>query len=358
MSTGHDDDAPGLAVPTDPPRNTAPTIYDVARTAGVAPSTVSRTFARPGRVSFETAQRVRLAAEELGYRAKSVTLAGSERDRRTKMIALVVSDISNPAYFELIRGAEASAADAGYMVLLAHTHESDRKERQVLERTMPLVDGILLTSSRMSDSSIRMVAKQKPIIIANRAVNGVASVVPDNPRGMRRAAEHLATAGRRSILYVAGPEASWTDGTRWRALREASLELELRVNRIGPYEPTSDGGRSAALRWLEHRTPAVILYNDLMALGFLRELRRHGARVPEDVAVIGFDNIQGADLSNPPLTSVVAPMQALGATAMKNLLAMTRGASPVSNQPLVLPTRLVVRRSSALPPATDGNSLS
>ncbi|MFF0944029.1 LacI family DNA-binding transcriptional regulator [Kocuria sp. CPCC 205300] len=357
MSTGHDDDAPG-PVPSVSARAAGPTIYDVARTAGVAPSTVSRTFARPGRVSFETAQRVRTAAEKIGYRAKSATLPGSEGDRRTNMIALVVSDISNPAYFELIRGAEEAAAEAGYIVLLAHTHESDRKERQALERTMPLVDGILLTSSRMSDSAIRMMAKQKPTIIVNRAVNGVASVVPDNQRGMRRAAEHLAMAGRRSIVYAAGPEASWTDGTRWRALREAALELELRVHRLGPYEPTSDGGRQAAVKWLEHRVPAVILYNDLMAMGFLRELRGHGVRVPEDVAVVGFDNVQGLDLINPSLTSVAAPLMALGATAVNNLLAMTRGASPTSNRPMVLPTRLVMRESSALPPATDGNSLS
>ena len=355
MSTGHDDDAgarPGAA------RTAGPTIYDVARLAGVAPSTVSRTFARPGRVSFETAERVRAAAEQLGYRARSVSRQGSVRDRRTHMIAVVVSDISNPAYFDLIRGAEEAAAEAGYTVLLAHTHESDRKEREALERTLPTVDGILLTSSRMSDSSIRMMAKQKPTIVVNRAVNGVASVVPDNPRGMRRAAEHLAAAGRRSIVYMAGPQASWADGMRWRALRECALELELRVHRAGPFEPTAEGGRDAAVRWLEQRGPAVILYNDLMALGFLRELRRHGVRTPEDVAVIGFDDIQVLDLVSPALTSVAAPMRALGATAVHNLLAMTRGASPTAVRPMVLPTRLVVRESSALPPATFGNSLS
>ena len=354
MSTGHDDAGarPGAV------RTAGPTIYDVARLAGVAPSTVSRTFARPGRVSFETAERVRAAAEQLGYRARSVSRQGSVRDRRTHMIAVVVSDISNPAYFDLIRGAEEAAAEAGYTVLLAHTHESDRKEREALERTLPMVDGILLTSSRMSDSSIRMMAKQKPTIVVNRAVNGVASVVPDNPRGMRRAAEHLAAAGRRSIVYMAGPQASWADGMRWRALRECALELELKVHRAGPFEPTAEGGRDAAVRWLEQRGPAVILYNDLMALGFLRELRRHGVRTPEDVAVIGFDDIQVLDLVSPALTSVAAPMRALGATAVHNLLAMTRGASPTAVRPMVLPTRLVVRESSALPPATFGNSLS
>jgi len=357
MSTGQGSDGEPAAGPRGP-RSGGPTVYDVARVAGVAPSTVSRTFARPGRVSYETAERVRAVAEELGYRARSVSRSGSERDRRTNMIALVVSDISNPAYFDLIRGAEEAAAEAGYIVLLAHTHESDRKEREALERTLPMVDGILLTSSRMSDSSIRMMAKQKPTIIVNRAVKGVASVVPDNPRGMRRAAEHLGASGRRSILYVAGPEASWADGMRWRALRESAMELELKVQRMGPFEPTSDGGAQAALRWLEHRCPAVILYNDLMALGFLREMRRHGVRVPEDVAVVGFDNIQGLDLVSPSLTSVAAPMQALGATAVNNLLAMTRGASPTASRPMVLPTRLIARESSALAPATTGNSLS
>ena len=105
-------------------------------------------------------------------------------------------------------------------------------------------------------------------------------------------------------------------------------------------------GAIAAARWLEHRVPAVILYNDLMAMGFLQALRRHGVRVPEEVSVVGFDNIPGLEFITPSLTSVAAPMQALGATAVNNLLAMTRGASPTANRPMVLPTRLVVREST------------
>lgn len=326
----------------------APTIYDVARRAGVAPSTVSRTFARPGRVSFDTAERVRAAAEALGYRTRSVARTGGE-GRRSNLIALLLADISNPVFFELIRGAEEAASEAGYLVLLNNTHEDDRTERNIIERTLPMVDGVLLTSSRMSDSAIRMMAKQKPTVVANRAVNGVASVVPDNARGMRRAAEHLASCGRRNILYAAGPEASWSDGMRWRALRESALELELKVHRMGPFEPTSEGGRRAAQHWLDHRVPAVILYNDLMAMGFLRELRQHNVRIPQDVAVVGFDNVQELDLISPSLSSVAAPMHAIGATAVQNLLAMVRGATHTASKPVVVPSRLVVRESSTLP---------
>lgn len=327
----------------------APTIYDVARHAGVAPPTVSRTFARPSRVSFDTAQKVRAAAEELGYRVKSANRAGLDGERRTKMISLMLADISNPVFFELIRGAEEAASEAGYLVLLNNTHEDDRVERNIIERTLPMVDGVLLTSSRMSDSAIRMMAKQKPTVVANRAVNGVASVVPDNARGMRRAAEHLASCGRRNILYAAGPEASWSDGMRWRALRESALELELKVHRMGPFEPTSAGGRRAAQHWLDHRAPAVVLYNDLMAMGFLRELRQHNVRIPQDVAVVGFDNVQELDLISPSLSSVAAPMHAIGATAVQNLLAMVRGATHTASKPVVVPSRLVVRESGALP---------
>ena len=163
------------------------TIYDVARAAGVAPSTVSRAFSRPGRVSAETAERVRRVAQELGYRANPVARALSTS--RTRMIALVVSDIANPFYSGIVRGAQDAAGKAGYTVLLVDTRESDVRERAAVERAMATVDGILLASSRMSDSAIRMMSKQKPVVVLNRAIVDVPCVVTDIPRGMRRAAE-------------------------------------------------------------------------------------------------------------------------------------------------------------------------
>ncbi|HET8795719.1 MAG TPA: LacI family DNA-binding transcriptional regulator [Arthrobacter sp.] len=322
-----------------------PSIYDVARAAGVASSTVSRAFARPGRVSYETARKIREAADELGYRSKSMGRPGSA-ETRSQMIALVIADITNPVYFEMIRGAEAAATEAGYTMLLFNSQESDRKEREALERAISMVDGIVLTSSRMSDSSIRQIAKQKPTLVMNRAVADVSSVVTDNARGMRRAAEHLGELGHTELTYLSGPEASWADGMRWRALREAGMELEIRVRRIGPSRPTLRGGAEAAGRWMESPSSAVVAYNDQLAIGFIREVHRRGMAVPGDVSVVGFDNTFGAELVTPPLTTVASPLFALGSTAVNNLLAIAGGARSMSGQPVVLPAKLVVREST------------
>ncbi|SDT08560.1 LacI family DNA-binding transcriptional regulator [Actinoplanes derwentensis] len=323
----------------------APTIYDVAKAAGVAASTVSRTFARPGRVNAATAERIRQTAAELGYRVNPI--AQALPTGRTSMIAVVVSDLANPFHNEILRGAQSAVAEAGYTMLLADAQESGSREREVLERTMSTVEGIVLATSRMPDSAIRMIAKQRPTVVLNRTLADVPSVVTDNPRGMRRAAEHLGELGHERITYVAGPEASWADGTRWRALREAGLALELQVRRIGPYEPTVAGGARAAAELLKHPTSAVIAYNDMMAIGLIRALTTDGVRIPQDVSVIGFDNIFAADLVTPALTTVAAPLAAMGTTAVRNLLAMIRGARLQTAEPVSLPSRLVVRASTA-----------
>ncbi|MDO8120329.1 LacI family DNA-binding transcriptional regulator [Isoptericola sp. b490] len=321
------------------------TIYDVARAAGVAPSTVSRAFARPGRVNADTAARIRQVAAELGYRANPMAQALSTS--RTKMIALMISDVTNPFYSELIRGAQLAASEAEYTVLLADARESDVVERLSLERVLPAVEGIVIGSSRMSDSSLRVIAKQKPTIVLNRDVAGLPSVVTDNPRGVRRAVEHLGELGHQQITYVAGPEASWADGARWRALREAGHELQLHTRRVGPVPPTVVGGRGVVEKLLDNLPTAVLAYNDLVAIGLMRGLAAAGIDVPRDVSVIGFDNIMAAELVTPGLTTVAAPLRTMGVTAVKNLQAIINGALHRSEAAFVLPTRLVQRESTA-----------
>ncbi|NHC46716.1 LacI family DNA-binding transcriptional regulator [Motilibacter aurantiacus] len=325
-----------------------PTIYDIARECGVAASTVSRAFSRPGRVKAETAQRIRDTAERLGYRTNP--LARALPTGRTSMIGLVLSDITNPVYFEVIRGAQSAAAEAGFTMLLADTQESGELERSALEHSLPVVEGIVLGGSRMSDSAIRMAAKQRPMVVLNRLVADVPSIVSDSARGMRRAAEHLGELGHESITYVAGPEASWADGMRWRALREAGTELELKTRRLGPYPPTLKGGIRAAEDLLgQPNTTAVVAYNDLLAIGLVRGLARLGVQVPEQVSVVGFDNIFGADFCSPALTTVASPLRALGTAAVRDLVAQLAGAPVRTGQAAVLPVRLVVRESTAAP---------
>ncbi|GIH20030.1 LacI family DNA-binding transcriptional regulator [Rugosimonospora africana] len=322
----------------------APTIYDVARAAGVAASTVSRAFARPARVNAETAGRIRRIAEEMGYRTNP--LARALLNERSSMIALAISDITNPYCFEIIRGAQAAAMEVGYTMLLADGQESDRLERETLDRAARTVEGIVLASTRMSDTSIRMMAKLRPLIVLNRAVAGVPSVVTDYRHGMREAVEHLHGLGHSHITYLAGPEAAWSDGIRWQALREAGVEWGLRLHRLGPYPPTMLGGVAAADDFWRRSTSAVIAYNDLVALGLLRGLSAAGVRVPQDVSVVGCDNIFGTDLVTPGLTTLAAPLRFLGRTAVQSLLALISGAQPPVDKPVSIPTRLVVRAST------------
>ncbi|MEV1072894.1 LacI family DNA-binding transcriptional regulator [Micromonospora parva] len=321
------------------------TIYDVAAEADVSPSTVSRAFSRPSRVNSETADRIRRVAERLGYRTNP--LARALTTSRTRMIALVIADITNPVYAEIVRGAQEAATDGEYTTVLIDAQESDRLERAAVERTMSTVDGIVLASSRMSDSAIRMVAKQRPVVVLNRALADVPCVVTDDPRGVRRAAEHLGELGHDHITYVAGPQASWPNGIRWRSLLEAGMELEIKVRQIGPFSPTMAGGERAARELCARPATAVLAFNDQMAIGIIRGLSRMGVNVPGDVSVVGFDNILAADIVTPGLTTVAAPLFAEGSAATRHLLTMIAGAPGHTGRPMVLPVRLVVRDSTA-----------
>jgi DNA-binding LacI/PurR family transcriptional regulator len=322
------------------------TIYDVAQEAGVAPSTVSRAYSRPGRVHADTVQKVFQAAKRLGYR--SARLDGAQPGHRAvhEAVGLVVADVTNPFYGEIIKGAYQAARDAGYLLILSHTDESPLVERQTIERELDNVDGVVIASSRMTDAALRMIAKQKPVVLLNRIIPEANCVVNDNERGIRRAAEHLGSLGHDRIHYVAGPENSWSDGVRWRALREAAMELMLDVRRIGPNGPTVLAGLSAAREVARLDATAVLAYNDALAIGVVKGLRKLGIAVPDEVSVVGFDNIVFDDLVEPALTTVAAPLYRMGLTGVQNCIALSQGARP-GGEPLVLPVRLVVRQSTA-----------
>lgn len=325
----------------------AVTIYDVAAAAGVSPSTVSRTFSRPGRVSARTAARIRTVAQELGYRSDSISAPALPT--RKKALGLLVSDVTNPFYFGIIRGAEKAAAERGYAMLLIDAQESQRIEGQMMARSLPLMDALLVASSRSSDSNLRQLGKQVPTVVLNRDVQGMPSIVTDNARGMRRAVEHLAGLGHTTIWYVAGPEASWADGMRWRAMREAGLELMVNVHRVGPYQPTTRDGHTIAEELLTRGAKAVICYNDLMAFGLLLALRDRGVAVPEQISVVGFDNSFGCELVTPALTTVAAPLIRLGELGVTNLVGLVNGGRWQSSAAVVVPVTLKVRQSTGPP---------
>jgi len=321
------------------------TIYDVAREAGVAASTVSRAYARPGRVNADTARLVFEAAERIGYRSARLEGTAWREVRSSRSIGLVISDVTNPFYGEIIKGAHQAAHDAGYTLIISHTSESPVIERETVEKELSQVAGVVIASSRMTDSALRMVAKRTPIVLLNRTIPEVSCVVTDNACGARRAVEHLAVLGHEQIVYVAGPETSWSDGVRWRSLRDTATRLGLDVRRVGPYQPTILAGFRASRRVVELGATAVIAYNDPIAIGVVKGVRGLGLRVPDDVSVIGFDNIIFDEIVEPALTTVAAPLHRMGHIGDHNCIAVANGGRP-SAPPLVLPVRLVERAST------------
>lgn len=320
----------------------APTIYDVAGAAGVSPSTVSRALSRPDRVSVRTAEHVRRVALEIGYLRSSAHSAGA--DQATGVVAMVVADVANPVFHGMFRGAESAARQAGLTLLLSESQESAQIERTVITRLRGVAEGIILTSSRQTDAEIRRAAKTLPLVVLNRLVTKVPSVVADNIRGMKRAVEYLAGLGHTELTYLGGPEASWADWIRWRGIREACYELELRARRVGPCAPTIRGGENAGAQWRRHTTSAVMTYNDLLAIGFLRWAQAAGVGVPGEVSVIGCDNILEGALMTPRLTTLASPLSTLGSTAVNHLLATRR--DDASARTVELPMRLIVRDST------------
>ncbi|HSN42756.1 MAG TPA: LacI family DNA-binding transcriptional regulator [Propionibacteriaceae bacterium] len=321
------------------------TIYDVAADAGVSPSTVSRAFARPGRVSPETSRRIHEAAARLGYRTVEIYRPPTSRTK-SQMIGLLVSDVTNPFYFGIIRGAERATEPAGYSLVLIDAEESAATEKSALERVIPAVDGLLVASSRISDNDLRSVAKRVPVILLNRSMRSVPSVIPDTQSGVTEAVALLASLGHRRVCYVAGPAASWADGARWRAFSKAISGAGLVGHRLGPVKPTVMGGEEVAHELVATHCTAALAYNDLVAIGLMRGLGRLGFTVPHDLSVIGFDNTFATYLVTPGLTTIAAPLGLLGQRGTDAVLYLIGGGSFDQSGPMVVPVKLIVRGST------------
>lgn len=324
-------------------------LRDVAREAGVAPSTVSRALSLPGRVNDETRVRIEKIAATLGY-AKPSTATDVSRSRA---VAVVVSDVTNPFYFGIIRGTQQQLKAAGYSQILVDTEESDQNEDDLLHRLRSSYDGVILSASRLADRALAALAAEIPLVAINRQTTGVASVFIDTPSGVVQAVEHLVSLGHRSIAYVSGPETSWSNESRWRAFAKATSAHAITPTRLGPYSPRQLAGAAAADAAINAGVTAVIAFNDLLAIGMLQRLASRGVRVPEDLSVVGCDDIFGADFCNPPLTTLAAPIEQTGRLAVSMLLArLDPQAAPGARNTATLPTYLTVRGSTGPAPTT------
>jgi DNA-binding LacI/PurR family transcriptional regulator len=262
---------------------------------------------------------------------------------------VLIPDISNPHNFGLVRGAEAQARAAGSMLIIVDTQGAPELEAAHLDRLATSVDGFVLASSRLPDEELRTLAERTPLVLFNRRVEGLASLATDSPDGSRQIVEHLLALGHRSLAYLAGPRAAWSDSERWRALSEHAEAAGVRIVRCGPFDPTLDGGPPAADVGMSTGATALVAFNDLLAIGVLRRLEERGIAVPGEVSVVGYDDIFGADFCSPPLTTVAGPVDEAGRTLVDVLLT---GRVPVPA--ITLPTHLRVRRSTgSVPPSAS-----
>lgn len=323
-------------------RRSNPTIYDVARLAGVSPSTVSRALNRPGRISPATVARIRSAADELDFRANP--MARGLPTGRSQTLGMLVADITNPMFFDVVRGAERAAAAHGYTLVIAESQESDHREAEAAERVLPSVDGLILVTSRLTDAEITRFAQRTPLVVINREVEGVENVVADIVPGIDQAVAHLFDLGHRSLVYLAGPSRSWMSGARQRVLEARAAERGVSMIVIGPGAPSRAGGRATLAKVIASGATAVVAYNDLMAIGLLQAAQEVDIAVPSMFSIVGFDDIFGADLTSPALTTVRTPLSHLGELAVQATLDPVGSRS--SRDAAALETELIIRRST------------
>ncbi|MDD0858764.1 LacI family DNA-binding transcriptional regulator [Arthrobacter alpinus] len=265
------------------------TIHDVAALSGVAASTVSRALSTPGRVNFRTRARIEAAATELKYvpNAQAKALSSGQ----TKAVAVLVADITNPFYFDIIRGTQLQLKAAGYTQFLVDTEESKEVEVNTIEQMMQMADGVILTAPRLNDEALVLAATKMPLVTINREVPGIPSVLLDTPTATNQALDHLISLGHSHIAYLGGPGSSSSNIRRWEALSTAAQERGVQMDRLGPFAPRTYSGDAAADALVYSGATAGIAFNDLMAIGMLQRLAARGVRVPEDISLVGCDDI-------------------------------------------------------------------
>jgi LacI family repressor for deo operon, udp, cdd, tsx, nupC, and nupG len=327
-----------------------PTIKDVAELAGVATSTVSRALSRPDRVNRHTRERIEEAAAQLNYVPSSQARGLSSG--RTNTVAVLVPDITNPFYFDIIRGTQHQLKAAGLTQLLVDTEESNEMELEALHKMRRSADGFILAASRLTDAQLAEVSGSQPLVTINRASANAPTVVIDTPSAMIQALEHLVSLGHQRVCYVSGPPTSWSNSRRWKIFEEDSGQRGLETHRVGPFAPKTTSGAAAADAAVRTGATACIVFNDLLAIGMLQRLRERGIRVPEDMSIVGCDDIFGADFCNPPLTTISSPIEQAGRVAVSMLLSQLNPLHGGTTRRLaVMPTHLTVRGSTG--PAPD-----
>jgi LacI family transcriptional regulator len=331
-------------------------IKDVAAAAGVSVATVSRVLNDHPSVSAHARERVLAAVEKLGYRPNAV--ARSLRTDQTRTLGLVISDVLNPYFTELARSVEVEARLLGYSVIIGNADErpdlQDHHVRTLLDRR---IDGLLVSPTDGCSPLMADAARAgTPMVFVDRWIADMdVPVVRSDGRGaVRDLVAHLYGLGHRRLAIIAGPAATTTGRERIEAFREGLAEhgLDLPDAYIGQGDFQAGSGRRVTEAFLDLPEPPEVVFaaDNLMALGALDAVRARGLRVPDDLALVAFDDIPWFVHTDPPITAIAQPTHELGRAAVRALVDRIEGRAPES---VTLPARLVVRRSCGELPATN-----
>lgn len=324
-------------------------IQEVAKEAGVSPSTVSRALNGFPGISEKTRERIVEIARKLNYRPNYRGQILTTQS--TKNIGLLITDITNPFFPELVMGAEEYASKSGYTVLLGNTSESEEKETNYLDFfSRGPVDGIIISASRVSNEHIIMLAEDGlPIVVINRTLEHpkVSYVSTDMEKGGYLATMHLLRLGHSKIAFINGPKHSEVSQRRLEGYKKALKEAGVDYNSdlISFNVPVSESGYKEAIKLLctGEAPTAIFTYNDVMAFGVIRAAKELGIKIPEELSVVGFDDIFFSSFTDPPLTTIRQLKEELGRMAVELLFKLMEG----ERESLLIEPELIIRNTTS-----------
>ena len=327
-------------------------IQDVAKLAGVSISTVSRVLNGTAHVNPDVELRVHEAIQKLQYQPNRA--ARALRANYSRIIGLLITDIQNPFFTALIRGVEDVAQSKGYSVILCNSDESAHKEQQYIEvLCAEHVAGSIVVPTREQVQILKPFQEQNiPVVLVDRTIkkSGCDAILVNNRLGAYEAVTHLIENGYRRIGIVCGPLKTTTGRERFagyrQALQDAGYAPDPLLERIGSFKEESGEKLTNELLELEEPIDALFICNNLMTLGALNAIQKREIRIPDNIAVVGFDEMPWATLSSISLTTVTQPVYDLGSTAALRLFQRLENPATFNEQEIVLSPRLTLRKSS------------
>ncbi len=324
-------------------------MIDVARLANVSTATVSRVIQNPETVKEKTRTKVLKAIDELNYQPN--ILARYFRRTETKTILVMVPSIANNVFPQMIEGIDLVANQSGYKVLLGNTNqEPDKAYSYIEELKQKQVDGMILLTTRLDYQIISELGDDYPVVLTSDYIEGLTAptVAIDNISSARVAVEHLLQLGHQRVGIITGPLDIPLSRDRLKGYRQALLERDIGVESVliqeGSHSYESGYNQMQKFLALDKSPTAIFAANDTMAMGAIKAVKAHGLRVPEDVAVVGFDNIQFSAIFEPALTTIAQPFIEMGKRSMELLLKQIKG-EPLEKKQHVLDTKLIIRES-------------